>query len=238
VRSSDGSEVLTESFYFESEQDPSNQSFQQSKMAFLGGNSCFVDMFNFIVNVAGRHAANITRNDISRIYFDFARQYHELKLSCEKTPSNVLFVRRIFQMSRRAFILFLVRHPASVFASMLRRAALENSTPPWLNTKPCDFAWFYKHYVNRYYEMNQRYGSRIQLLKFEELCDDAGRLLEVAENAFGGSIFPNAPYSRFQPGRSNVKCLETQGQGYFLAQEQILPSTLEYLGYCRLPADC
>jgi hypothetical protein len=74
----DADDGVIESFYFESENDPANEEYSRSKLAFLGGRTKYVDMFNYIERVRGINHLKVRPSDMSRIYFEFSRQHYGL----------------------------------------------------------------------------------------------------------------------------------------------------------------
>jgi len=118
---------------------------------------------------------------------------------------------------------------------MHRRALYHEANDGWLNPKPDEFAWNYKFYVDKYYEMKMRYGRNVQLLRFEDVCRDNSCLLGTVIDVLGADILYSNPISAVDHGQSDIGTLLEPGEAYHQAQKEILGSTLEYLKYDRWP---
>jgi hypothetical protein len=223
---------MPESFFWDSYRDPGNASFIQSKIAYLGGTTSYVDFYNHVVN--RRHAWSRTFDfrDLCALYFALGKKQWQLKEALEKTPSNLLFAEQIFEVFPSAVLVVMTRHPYAVYCSMLKRSTIEPDAE-WLKMDVEQFSWFYKFNVDEAYKALQKYDGRVLLCKFEDAVINTDQILSFIDQGINQHKIRPVSDNPFRPGDSVDEYFDILRPQLGLLR-QILGETMEYLEY---PAD-
>ena len=216
--------AMPESFFWDSCREPDNVFFMQSKIAYLGGTTSYVDFYNYVVTHRHNWSRTLDFCDLCTLYFLLAKQQWQLREILEKTPSNVLFADQIFGTFPSAFLVVMIRHPYAVYCSMLKRA-VDEPAADWLKMGVEQFSWFYKFYIDKAYEAWQKHGNRVLLYKFEEAVIDPKPILAFIDQGVNQSS-----KNPFHPGESAEKYFDILKPQLSLLNG-ILGETMEHLEY-------
>jgi hypothetical protein len=220
---------MPESFFWDSCRDPDNATFMQSKIAYLGGTTSYVDFYNHVMSHRHTWSRPFEFRDVCSLYFALGKKQWQLKEALEKTPSNVLFADQIFSAFPAAVLVVMVRHPYAVYCSMLKRAAGE-AAAEWATMDVEQFSWFYKFYVDEAYRAWEKHENRVLFCKFEDAIVNTEQILSFVDRGTNHRKINPVPGNPFRPGDSLEEYFNVLKPDFDIIN-QILEGTMEYLKY-------